>query len=131
MIGLDTNVLVRYFVQDDVAQASTARRIIEEQLLTEGPGYVSLVVIAELVWVIGKAYSRSRADLVRLLETMLGADNLLIQNEREVYRAMEALKTGEGSFADALIAELGRWAGCKTTLTFDRKAARISGFTPV
>jgi predicted nucleic-acid-binding protein len=128
MIGLGTNVLLRYLVQDDPVQSPQATRIIE-QLSEQQPGFVSLVAILEAVWVLRSLYKRSCSEIADYLERILGADTLHVQNEQQVYSAMIDMKDGSGTFEDALIEALGIWAGCSTTLTFDDKAARkMNGF---
>jgi predicted nucleic-acid-binding protein len=82
----------------------------------------------ETVWVLDRVYGLSDLEIARVIERMLQAASFLIQSEQEVFTAMVALKTGRGSFADALIGSLGAWAGCAATLTFDKKAARLQGF---
>jgi predicted nucleic-acid-binding protein len=128
VIGLDTNVLVRYLAQDDAVQSARATRIVERRLTEEQPGFISLVAMVETVWVLDRAYGLSRLAIAGVMERMLQADTLVIQNEQEVFTAMTALKDGTGTFSDALIGALGEWAGCGSTLTFDRKAARRKGF---
>ncbi len=129
MIGLDTNVLLRYLVQDDTAQSPRAAEVIERRLTVENPGFVSLVSILEIVWVLGSLYKRSNAQIVDHIEMILAADTLQVQNEQEVYQAVVALRTGSGAFDDALIGALGAWWGCSATLTFDQDAAkRLKGF---
>jgi predicted nucleic-acid-binding protein len=128
MIGLDTNILVRYLTQDDSVQSSQAREIMEQQLTQENPGFISLVATVESVWVLENAHKFSAREVAAAIERILQADTLVVQNEKEVFAAMIALKQGRGSFADALIAALGSWANCSHTLTFDRKALRIPGF---
>ena len=128
MIGLDTNILVRYLTQDDPVQSTKATQIIENRLTEEQPGFISLVTMAETAWVLERTYHQSNREIAKAIEAMLQADSLLIQNEQQVFTAMVALKSGQGSFADALIAALGQWAGCISTLTFDKKASRIGGF---
>jgi predicted nucleic-acid-binding protein len=128
VIGLDTNVLVRYLAQDDPVQSPRATRIVERQLTEERPGFISLVTIAETVWVLDRAYGMSASEIARAVERTLQADTLLVQNEQEVFTAMIFLRTGAGSFSDALIGTLGSWAGCSSTLTFDRRAARLKDF---
>ena len=127
MIGLDTNVLVRYFAQDDPRQSWTATEVIE-RLTESDKGFVSLVTVIETVWVLTRVYDLSSKDVARAVERMLQADTLTVQNEQEVFAAVIALRTGRGSFADALIGALSTWAGCTSTLTFDKKAARLGGF---
>jgi len=63
-----------------------------------------------------------------VVEGMLQSDTLVVQNEQEVFTAVAALRSGRGSFADVLVSALGTWAGCASTLTFDKKAARMDGF---
>lgn len=128
MIGLDTNIVVRYLTQDDPAQSRKATQIIESRLTEDQPGFISLVTLAETAWVLERTYHHSNGEIARAIEMMLQADSLLIQNEQEVFTAMVTLKTGQSTFADALIAALGRWASCSSTLTFDKKASRIDGF---
>lgn len=128
MVGLDTNVLVRYLAQDDIAQARQATQIIERQLTEERPGFISLVTMVETVWVLDRVYGLSNREIAAAVERILQADTLLVQNEQEVFTAMTALKTGAGSFPYALIGALGEWAGCTATLTFDKKAKRLKQF---
>ena len=128
MIGLDTNVLVRYLAQDDAIQSPRATQIIEHQLTAERPGFISLVTMVETVWVLDRVYGLSSHESAAAVERILQADTLLVQNEQEAFTAMIALKTGAGSFSDALIGALGAWAGCTVTLTFDKKAKRLNQF---
>jgi len=128
MTGLDTNVLVRYFAQDDPVQSRKAVEIIERGLSEDEPGFVSVVTMVETVWVLSRAYSLSDRKIAAVVEGMLQSDTLVVQNEQEVFTAVAALRSGRGSFADVLVSALGTWAGCASTLTFDKKAARMDGF---
>lgn len=128
MIGLDTNILVRYLTQDDPIQSPKAREIVERQLTEEKPGFVSIVAMIEIVWVLERAYRLTPHEIVGAVERMLQIDVLVVENEQEVFTAMIALKDGQGTFADAVIAALGARMGCTFTLTFDRKALRLPGF---
>lgn len=128
MIGLDTNILVRYLTQDDPVQSAKATEILERRLTLKNPGFVSVVAMVETVWVLDRAYGLTAQEIAAAVERMLQVEVLVIENEQEVFRAMVALKQGRGSFADAVIAELGAWAGCTRTLTFDQKALRLPGF---
>jgi len=130
MIGLDTNVLLRYLVQDDPVQSPRATEIITRQLTEEEPGFISLVAILELVWVLKSLYKRSREEVANDIEMVLAADTFEVQNEQEVYHAVVALRSGIGTFEDAVIGALGIWRGCSATPTFDEKAAqRLHGFS--
>ncbi len=128
MIGLDTNILVRYLTQDDSTQSPKAREIIERRLTEENPGFISIVAMVETVWVLERAYELTTHEIVGAVERMLQTDVLVVESEQEVFTAMIALKEGQGSFADAVIAALGARRGCSRTLTFDRKALRLPGF---
>jgi predicted nucleic-acid-binding protein len=129
MIGLDTNVVLRYLVQDDPAQSPKATEVIERRLTKEDPGFVSIVCILEIVWVLGSLYKRSRSEIAGHIEMILAADTLEVQNEQEVYQAVIALRNAAGTFEDSLIGALGAWWGCSTTLTFDQNAAKhLNGF---
>jgi predicted nucleic-acid-binding protein len=129
MIGIDTNILLRYLVQDDPVQSPRAAEIITHRLTEEEPGFVSLVTILEVIWVLKSLYKRSRQEIANDIEMILAADTLELQNEQQVYHAVVALRNGTGSFEDALIGSLGIWRGCSATLTFDERAAqRLHGF---
>jgi predicted nucleic-acid-binding protein len=124
MIGLDTNILLRYLVQDDPVQFPHATEIITRRLTEEEPGFVRVVTILEVVWVLKNLYKRSRQEVASDIEMILAADTLEVQNEQQVYHAVVALRNGTGTFEDALIGSLGIWRGCSATLTFDEKAAQ-------
>ena len=129
MIGLDTNVLLRYLAQDDPAHSRRATEIVERRLTVQEPGFVSLVSILEVVWVLKSLFKRSRQQIADDIEMLLAADTLEVQNEQEVYYAVVSLRNGIGTFEDALIGALGVWRGCSATLTFDEDAARrLHGF---
>jgi predicted nucleic-acid-binding protein len=128
MIGLDTNILVRYLAQDDPAQSAKANEILERRLTEKNPGFVSVVAMVETVWVLDRAYGFTAQEVASAVERLLQIEVLVVENEQEVFSAMVALKQGLGSFADALIAALGARVGCTRTLTFDQKAVRLSGF---
>ena len=128
MIGLDTNLLVRYLTQDDPVQSPKATEIIERRLTEENPGFVSIVAMVEAVWVLDRAYGLPAHEIAAAVERMLQTDVLIVENEQEVFSAMIALREGQGSFSDAVISALGTRAGCAFTLTFDRKALRLAGY---
>ena len=128
MIGLESNVLVRYLVQDDPAQSQKATDLIERRLTERNPGFVSVVAIVETVWVLSRAYGLSSRQVTAAIERVLQADVIVVENEQEVFAAMTALRRRQSSFADALVAALGQRAGCSYTLTFNQKASRLAGF---
>ena len=131
MIGLDTNILVRYLAQDDPIQSPRATDAIEFRLTGENPGFISIVAMVETVWVLDRANGLADDEIAAAIELILQADTLVVESEQEVFTAMIALKEGSGSFADALIGALGVKAGCSCTLTFDKTALRLPGFQPL
>src|SRR5208282_6933592 len=127
MIGLDTNILVRYLAQDDPVQSARATEILERRLTEKNPGFVSIVTMVEMVWVLDRAYDLSADEIAAAVEGILQVDVLVVENEQVVFTAMIAIRERQGSFADAVIAGLGARAGCRSTLTFDQKALRLAG----
>jgi predicted nucleic-acid-binding protein len=128
MIGIDTNVLVRYITQDHPVQSRQAAEFIERRLTPQNPGYVSVIAMAETAWVLERAYGLSDRSLAAAIERILQIDVFVVENEQEVFAAMIALKARRGSFADALIGALDAKAGCSATVTFDKGALRLPGF---
>ena len=128
MIGLDTNVVLRYLLQDDPVQTLHANQIFEQKISGQNPGFINLATTLEIVWVLRSLLRQTSAQIALHLENLLAADSLQIQNEQQVFEAVFALKTGAGEFEDALIGALNAWAGCSHTLTFDRQAAKLPSF---
>ena len=126
MIGLDTNVLVRYVAQDDKRQSPKASRLIES-LTADSPGYVSLVSVVELVWVLSGCYALSKDEICEVLETLLRTKEILVQNAAIVWKAVRLFKAGKADFADCLIELSAQAAGCGYTATIDRDAAKHCG----
>ncbi len=122
MIGLDTNVLVRFIVSDDVAQSAVATKIIES-LSAESPGFIPLVVVAELVWVLQFSYECDKTEIVTVLERLLRSSELLVEDADIVDQALREYRTSRADFADCLIERCAHAAGCQHTLTFDKRAA--------
>lgn len=127
MIGLDTNVLVRFLTQDNAAQAAIANALIQG-LTPAQPGFVSAVVLAEITWVLSRAYKAPREDVARAVEGLLRAAELRVENASAAFRALAAFRASTaGEFADALIAQTAALAGAKESVTFDRAAANAFG----
>lgn len=129
MIGLDTNVVVRYLAQDDDRQSPMATRLFSK-LTRENPGFVSSVVLAEVCWVLTRAYRMSRGALSEIIEGLLRSTELKFENAGPAWRALGAFRSGSSvEYADALIAETAALAGADKTVTFDRDAAAEGGMT--
>ena len=126
MIGLDTNVLVRYVAQDDTIQSPQASTLIES-LTAEMPGYVSLVSVVELVWVLTGCYASTKSEICEVLETLLRTKELIVAQAETVWKALRQFRGNNADFADCLIACSGTEAGCDHTLTFDKSAVKNCG----
>ncbi|MFO1216957.1 MAG: type II toxin-antitoxin system VapC family toxin [Burkholderiaceae bacterium] len=130
MTGLDTNVLVRYVMQDDPRQSPRATRLIES-LSAEEPGFVPVVTLMELVWVLSGSYGLARAQVATVLETVLRSKELVVDRADLVTQALVRFGSGGADFADALIERIAAAAGCSATVTFDAGAARAAGMSLV
>ncbi|MCL1629915.1 type II toxin-antitoxin system VapC family toxin [Roseibaca sp. V10] len=126
MIALDTNVLVRFLVQDDPEQARLAGSVIDA-LSETMPGFISREVLVELVWVLERAYRLSKPDIAGAIDGLLASAELVIEGADEVGPALELYRNDGFGFADLMIAAAARRAGAKELVTFDRKAAQLPG----
>jgi predicted nucleic-acid-binding protein len=122
MIGLDTNVLVRYLTHDDRTQTAAAMRVMNS-LSLDSPGFLSLIVIVELVWVLSLSYRYQKKEIEQVLENLLRSKELVIERADLVSQASRAFSAGRADFADYLIERCAHTAECQYTVTFDRKAA--------
>jgi predicted nucleic-acid-binding protein len=128
MLGLDTNVLIRYLMQDDRRQYERARRLIHRETDKGEPVLVSLLVLLELEWVLQSRYGLSKADILAAFSALLEAANLAIEDETSVEYALYSWKDSAADFADCLIVARNRRLGCRATATFDGKALKLAGF---
>jgi len=122
MIGLDTNILVRYLTQDHATQAAAAVKVIES-LSPESPGFLTLVVIAELVWVLQFSYHLKKHEVEQLVEKLLRSEELIIERSEIVSQALRKFRVSRANFADCLIERCSHAAECQYVLTFDKPAA--------
>ena len=126
MIGLDTNVLVRYLAQDDTKQSPLVNRLLEK-LNAESPGFISLVTVIELVWVLQSCYGATRPTLADTLDRLLRTKDIHVQKADVVWQALRQFRDGSADFADCLIERSAADAGCVCTYTFDRDASTSCG----
>ena len=124
MIALDTNVLVRYLVDDDAEQAETARALLDT-LTPERPGFVCREVMVELVWVLRRTYGHSPDRIATVLEDLVTTDGLVVEAAADVARSAVRYRRGVADFSDLMIAAAAERAGARPLCTFDRKAARL------
>jgi predicted nucleic-acid-binding protein len=129
LIGIDTNVLVRYFAQDDLQQSRAATRFVERGLRVDQPGHVSLIALAELVWVLCTRYAATPIEIDAAVTQLLSDQRFVVQDSRAAWSAIDAVREDGVDMADALIAAVDRLHGCTHTVTFDAKATRIAGMT--
>ncbi len=125
MIGIDTNVLVRYVVRDDAAQAERAKVVFDE-LSSEHPGFLSVIVLVETYWVLTRSYDFSQHQTIGVLARLADVAELVVQDAALVHKALQQAAAG-ADFADSLISQAGLAAGCTATITFDRRAAGTGG----
>ena len=128
MIGLDTNVLVRYIVQDDPQQTRKATRWIEGSCTEENPGFIAHVVLCELVWVLTSAYRYPKPSVVGVLEQILRVAQLRVEDPELAWLSVNDYRRSNADFSDHLIGRRNAAHGCEKTITFDRSAESAAGF---
>ena len=126
MIGLDTNVLVRYIAQDDLKQSPRATELIAG-LSGENPGFITLVSLVELVWVMQSCYNAAKPEIVAILEMLLRTEELVVENAETAIKALNVFAGSKADFSDCLIERSANKAGCEYTVTFDAGAAKTAG----
>ena len=126
MIGIDTNVVVRYLTKDDPIQTTLAVKTIRS-LTPDEPGFISLVTIAELTWVLETCYRFDKVELVEVLDTLVASQEVKLERAEVVSQALRMFAAGTADFSDYLIERSGHAAGCMYTFTFDQEAASSAG----
>ena len=128
MIALDTNVLLRFLVDDNGEQTARARDLLRRAQDQGVPCFVSDVVLCEVVWVLQRRFRVSRAELVAVLKQLVRASNLVFAARDQVVAALMSFAAGPGGFTDYFIRAQAHAAGCEAVATFDRALLRESGF---
>jgi len=126
VIGIDSNVIVRYLIRDDEKQTPEAKAILDGCTVQE-PGFISLVALIETMWVMKRVYKVSREGILYSMTGLLASPVICVQEGKVVDEALEFSRRENCDMPDVLISFFGRMAGCSRTLTFDRKAANIPG----
>jgi predicted nucleic-acid-binding protein len=126
LIGVDTNVLLRWISRDDARQAGVADEFFEG-LTKENRGFVSQISLVELAWALKRSYGFSTTRTLDVLEELLRSEELQFDEEEGAWRALLEARAG-ADFADALIADSFDLYGCTEAVTFDRHAARRFGW---
>lgn len=130
MLGLDTNVFVRYLARDDQPQFEKARKLIKRESDRNAPVLVSLLVLLETEWVLRSRYELSKSEILAAFSTLLDAADLSFEDEPSVEQALYTCKDSVADFTDCLIEARNRRLGCAATATFDARAMKLAGFVP-
>ena len=128
MLGLDTNVLIRFLVADDPAQFGRAQKLIRRESNNGEPVFISLLVLLETEWVLRSRYSLDKSEVSAALAGLLESNELRVEDESSVEEALHLWNDSSAEFADCLIGARHRALGCHATATFDTKASRLEGF---
>ena len=131
MIGLDTNVIVRLFVDDDPQQARQARAFVARECSAEDPGFIDRVALCELIWVLTSVHGYERTAVADVIDRLVGIREIRLEDGEVVSLALRAFRASNVDFADLLIGEVNRAHGCTVTATFDRRASKLDGFVRV
>ena len=131
MIGLDTNVLVRYITQDDPQQCAKVDALFENQLSQENSAVISKIVLSELTWVLSHAYGYSREQIALVIQQMLITQEFVIEDSENAIKALQDYQSGKAGFADYFLAQTHLAMGAKHTVSFDKKALKSNLFQPV
>ncbi|MGD0155052.1 MAG: type II toxin-antitoxin system VapC family toxin [Terracidiphilus sp.] len=126
MIGVDTNVLVRYFIKDDPVQTHAAVKLVQG-LSPDKPGWIGLLVLAELAWTLRRLYKLDRVAIAGIIEKLLISTDIVLEARDAVRQALLLYRKSNADFADCVIAVAARVAGCSSIVTFDEIAARDLG----
>jgi predicted nucleic-acid-binding protein len=131
MLGVDTNVIVRYLTRDDQQQYERARRLIDREVTKGEPVLVGLLVLLETEWVLRSRYEIAKPDIVSAFSALLDTADLAFEDEPSVETAIYFWRDSAADFADCLIEARHRKLGCRATATFDGRALKLAGFVPV
>jgi predicted nucleic-acid-binding protein len=126
MTGLDTNILVRFLTKDDLDQGSRVKELLRT-LTPESPGFISLISLIELVWVLRSRYFVNKGQLIQHLEQLLNSSELVLESHAAVTQALDRFAGAKADLADCLIERCGHLAGCRDTVTFDVGASKSAG----
>jgi len=128
LIGLDTNVIIRYIVQDDEQQSKLATDLIESQCSIENPVFINEITLCEIVWVLKRAYGYEKSVILNILKQLLLSREMAISSYSEAWAAFNDYRNGNADFSDYLIAQLNKKHGCPFTYSFDKKACQHDHF---
>jgi len=128
VLGIDTNILIRYIVQDDPIQSPLVSRFLKNECTEQEPCYISNIVLCEIVWVLESAYHYQREQIAETLKLILETSHFIVEEPTRIWCVLEAYQLKNMDFSDALLGETNRLYGCETTVTLDKKAAKMDTF---
>ena len=128
MIGIDTNVLVRYLTRDDEQQSEIAHRYLTNECTAEQPAFINRIVQCEVIWVLERAYHYSREQIAQAMEMIFRTRQFQVEDQESALAALRFYRQGKADYADALIGAGNKTAGCDATVTFDKKASQLDTF---
>jgi len=128
MLGLDTNILIRYIVQDDPVQSTLVSRFLKQKCTGEKPCYISHIVLCEVVWVLESAYGYKREQVAETLKLIFETRHFCIGEAESAWSALETYRGGRADFSDVLLGQTNQVHGCETTITLDKKASETDTF---
>ena len=128
MLGIDTNVLVRFLVRDNETQFENARRLIRREVAAGRRVFVSQLVLLETEWVLRSRYGLQKIEIIEAVSGLLDANDVQFEDEPAIEEALFVWKDRSVGFADCLIGAQNKRLGCSATATFDVKASKLPGF---
>jgi predicted nucleic-acid-binding protein len=128
LIGLDSNVVIRYLVQDDIKQSARATTFMERELSAGEPGLLTHIVLCEIVWVLEDRYNLARAQIGEILEGLFSAKQIALEDAQLAWQALREFNRNAVDFSDALIGLVAEKLGCARSVTFDKNAAKLAQF---
>ncbi len=128
MLGIDTNILVRFLVRDDESQFEKARRLIRREIVAGRRVFVSQLVLLETEWVLRSRYGLQKSEIIEVVSGLLDANDVQFEDEPAVEEALFVWKDNPVGFSDCLIGARNKRQGCSATATFDVKASKLPGF---
>lgn len=129
MLGIDTNVLVRFLVRDDQTQFEKARKLLKREVSNGRRVFINQLVLLETEWVLRSRYGLAKTLMLDTISRLLDAPDIQLEDEPAVEEALFIWRDANADFADCLIGARNRRLGCRATVTFDTKASKLSGFT--
>ncbi|MGI9277756.1 MAG: PIN domain-containing protein [Endozoicomonas sp.] len=125
MIGLDTNIIVRYIVQGDPDQCRKVNDLMENRLSAREPGFITLVALIEVIWVLESSYCQAKSVILKVLRSLLATRQLMIERADIIHKVSSLFEAAHADFSDAVTYLLTQDSGCSDCFTFDKKARRM------